>query len=1036
MSKSKKKTAVNSIDSKSNGVGAQSSSTDSSLKLSLKQELKLLLTPCKTKEEFKAWIKYFLNLELPDVTVSRYSDTNPLDAIWEVYSICVLKDNKENIKELLFVAGRGSGKTLGMAIAELMVLLHDKRDVAHVGAIQSQAERCYNYQKNFLYNKKIKPLVMPPGVPEESRILEKANMSKSIFNIDGEKVTLEVLPCTLKACNGPHVPLVVVDEIDTVSGEGVKAFKEITGMLDSKGDKIALRVGISTRKSRYGLMNKQIENADAEGRTVRRWTAFEFTERCTDERSGTKEINLYVNQDRMETLTEEEFKKRDKNKQKEYVLYKGYEGCAKCPLFPICLTDAKKQTSKSPMLKTLDELVQKVRSEGSDWALAQLMNLKPSVEGIIYREFDEKIHVKTWNEMWEKLTGKEFPGVCTHDVFVKKCFSEDTEVLTQNGFKLFKDLTPYDQLASLDDDGKLIYEQPLDYISYRYSGAAYNLYNMIGGHGKQLDLIMTEDHNQVYVEPHDVSSGKLRYKKAKIQDLAEKKFYVPAVPLSADLSLDGYSPISYMTPEQYAAFMGLWLSEGSCDADSSDSSSSCAVEISQLKIDNVRKIDDLLNSIPWPRKLYRSTDKRDGAVTWTVHDQELHDHVKRWRYAVNKSIDRAFFDRASRRQMELMLEWLLLGDGAEYRSDMRQQPYYSTGSEKLANDVQELCFRLGYRTNLTSSYKRPVRCTRSGTEHLRMYRVHIHLKRKNKGSKYWYINNSKNVSEFSKRKSRNIEKIHYDGQVYCVTMPSGRLFVRRNGVIALSGNCHELQLPCFAGIDWGFSSPNTVVFFFIDKKDNVYIVRTDGMTHISTSAWIHHIKTKYHNMYRVQLYVPDQADQGAIQEMQKAGLPVSNNSRKEPIMVGIQIIKKLLKVPGSTEAKLFISKETCQHIISEFSMYHYKLDAAGLVTDDPDTEHDHWLDALRYPITLLLGKTSVVLGGGLEYDNIQDVVDSSGMYHKTPTPEEYAAINGIPVKTSNDEDMHKIGKIGRLSELEDDDDESSSSGQGGFLWSF
>jgi phage terminase large subunit len=638
-----------------------------SLKLSVEQERKLLLTPCKTRAEVKAWIKYFLNLELPDVTVSRYSDTNPLDVIFEVYDICVLKQNPENIKELLFVAGRGSGKTLGMAIAELMILLHDRRDVVHVGAIQNQAERCYAYQKNFLYNRKLKPLVMPPDIPEEQRILEKANMSKSLFNVGGDKITLEVLPCTLKACNGPHVPLVVVDEIDTVSGEGLKAFKEISGMLDSKGGKIALRVGISTRKSRYGLMNKQIENADAENRTVRRWTAFEFTERCDDKRSGTKEIDLYVNQDKMEVLTKDEFDKRDKNKQKEYIHQKGYEGCAKCPLFSICLTDAKKQTSKSPMLKTLDELIQKVRSEGPDWALAQLMNLKPSVEGIIYREFEEKIHVKTWNEMWFILTGKEFPGHCTHDIFVKKC--------------------------------------------------------------------------------------------------------------------------------------------------------------------------------------------------------------------------------------------------------------------------------------------------------------------------------------------------------------------------------HELQLPCYAGIDWGFSSPNTVVFFFMDKRDNVYIVRTDGMTHISTPAWIHHIKTKYHNMYRVQLYVPDQADQGAIQEMQKAGLPVSNTAKKEQIMAGIQVIKKLLKVPGSTDAKLFLNKETCQHIITEFSLYHYKLDAAGMVTDDPDSDNDHWLDALRYPLTLLLGKTNIILGGGLEFDNMQGLTDNQGSYHRTPTASEFAVANGIKFNET-EQDTSKLGKIGTKKDLDDDGDDSGSSGQGGFLWSF
>lgn len=634
--------------------------------LTVEQERKLMLKPCRTPAEAKAWIKYFLNLELPDCTVSRYSDTNPFQVIWEVYDICVNKNNPEKIKELLFVAGRGSGKTLGMAIAELMILLHDQRDVVHVGAIQNQAERCYAYQKNFLYNRKLKPLVMPPDIPEEQRVLEKANMSKSIFNIGHDKVTLEVLPCTLKACNGPHVPLVVVDEIDTVSGEGVKAFAEINGMLDTRNGKEALRVGISTRKTRYGLMNHQIENAEAEGRTVRRWTAFEFMERCTDERSGTEKIPLWVNQDKMEVLTDEDYMKKDRVKQKDYTMYEGFTGCAKCPIFSICLTDAKNQVSTSPMLKNLDvDLIQKVKSGGADWALAQLMNLKPSVEGIIFREYEDKIHLKDWNQMWFILTGKEFPGECTHDTFVMKC--------------------------------------------------------------------------------------------------------------------------------------------------------------------------------------------------------------------------------------------------------------------------------------------------------------------------------------------------------------------------------HEMGLPCYAGIDWGYSSPNTVVFFFMDKRDNVFVIKTDGMTQISTPTWIHHIKTKYHLKYRVQLYVPDQADQGAIQEMQKAGLPVANDAKKPEIMAGIQIIKKLLKVPGTTETKIFLAKETTKHIQEEFTLYHYKTDAAGIVTDVPDTENDHWLDALRYPLSLLLGKTNIILGGGLDFDNVDGLRDKSGAYSRTPTAAEFATTQGIPFN-QNEQDASKLGKIGNKSQLDDDSDDSGN--QGGFLWSF
>ena len=628
-----------------------------------------LLTPCQTRKELSNWIKYHLDLSLPDCTVSRYADTNPLDIIWEVYSICVLNHNPDRIKEILCVAGRGSGKTLGMAIAELMIILHDKRDVVHVGAIMSQAKRCYEYQMKFLLSDKIRPVVEPSKNSSTPRILEKANMEKSYFKIGSEQVTLEVLPCTLKAVNGPHVPLVVVDEIDTVSGEGLKAFKDINGMLDPKGGKATLRVGISTRKSRYGLMNQQIENADAEGRHVRRWTAFEFTERCEDDRSGVDPVELYVNQDVMEVLTKENFDKKDSKKQKEYFANKfpGL-GCSKCPIAAICLGDAKKQQSKSPMLKPIDELIKKCRSEGADWALAQLMNLKPSVEGIIYKEFEEKTHVKSWNDMWRILTGKDFPGECTHDLFVKKC--------------------------------------------------------------------------------------------------------------------------------------------------------------------------------------------------------------------------------------------------------------------------------------------------------------------------------------------------------------------------------HEMNLPCYGGVDWGWTNPNTVVYCFVDKKENVFIVRADGMTQVSQPSWVHHIKMKYHNMYRCQLYFPDVADPGAIEEMKKAGLPVANNVDKA-INTGIQGIKRLLRVPGQAEPKIFLARETCIPLIEEFQMYHFKVDAAGLITEDPEGEYDHWLDALRYIISMLFGKAAVILGGnGLSIGDTSALVDGQGSYKRTPTPEEFANANNIPFRT--DSDTSKLGKVGKKSEIdpEEGDEGGGVGGDGGFLWSF
>jgi hypothetical protein len=635
--------------------------------LTMAQRKAMLLTPCKTKDELKRWIQYHLGLHLPDQTVSRYADTNPYDIIWELYEICVLKNNPLNVEEILCVAGRGSGKTLGMAIFELLCILHDNRDAVHIGAILNQADRCYAYIKGFMYNRKLKPILMPSKVPEDKRILEKANMSKSIFNLNGEKVTLEIIPCTLKATNGPHVPLVVVDEIDTVSGEGLKAFKEISGMLDSKGDKKAIRIGISTRKSRYGLMNQQIENAEAQDRHVRKWTAFEFSQRCPDDRSGLKPTKGFYIQDDLEVISESDWKLKEKSKQKEYVehTFPG-EKCLKCPIAAICLGDAKNQQSKSPMLKPISEMVKKVRSEGADWALAQLMNLKPSVEGVIYKEFEDKLHVVDWNFMWKKLTGKDYPGECTNGIFVQKC--------------------------------------------------------------------------------------------------------------------------------------------------------------------------------------------------------------------------------------------------------------------------------------------------------------------------------------------------------------------------------HELGLPCYAGIDWGWSNPSTVVFFFVDSRENIYVVRCDGMTYYSEPAWIHHIKTKWHNMYRCQLYFPDQASQGAIQEMKKAGLPTSNNKKKDDIMTGVQTIKKLLKTPGTQEPKMFFAKETCQPIIEEFTMYHFKRDAAGEATEDPEKSNDHWLDGLRYAIHALFGGSTMIMSGDSAMASEHGAADASGNFLRTPSPSEFAAQQGLQI---NEEiDTSKIGKVGKASDLTDDDDDDGFGGDGSFLWSF
>lgn len=838
-------------------------------------------------------------------------------------------------------------------------------------------------------------------------------------------------------CNGPHVPLVVVDEIDTVSGEGLKAFKEISGMLDSQGNKQALRVGISTRKTRYGLMNQQIENAEKQGRHLRKWTAFEFCKACPESLSGKLPTDYWVCQDNMEVIDEEFYKRIGDNKKKDYTLYNfPGEKCGKCPIAAICLGDAKKQTSNSTMLKPLDDIIKKVLSEGADWALAQLMNLKPSVEGIVFKEYDPKVHLKNWNELWQILVGKPFPGECNQDIFVAKCFSSDTEVMTNNGFKLFKDLTPYDTVASMNDDGKLIYETPINYIAKHHKGEMVNIYNKIGGHGKQLDLLVTPDHQQTYIDSDLRRKGTINIRKTNVEDLPCGDFYIPAAAFSLDDKPDIDSPISYMTGDQFFAFLGLWLSEGY----SSRKKSNYRISVSQSKsIENVNKVHELMNSIKWPKKLHFRRDKRQKhGGSWSTHSKELHSYLDLAKLAPNKYIYRSIMENASNRQLKILLDWLMFGDGTEYLNDPDQQPSYGTGSIRLADDVQELAFRLGYRTTYTAYDYRKKTYRDNGTEHLVSRRVHIHMKDTGKGKhsnltkKTWYIAN-KGKHGFSENEVKNIETVqNYDDMVYCLTMPSGRLFVRRNGIISLSGNCHEMKLPFYSGVDWGWSNPNTVVYACVDKKDNVYIVKTDGMKFISQPAWIHYLLTKYQSYFRCQLYFPDVADQGAVAEMKLAGLPVSPDVDKS-INTGIQCIKKFLKVPGQTEPKIFLAKETTTHLQEEFNLYHYKTDSSGLVSDVPEDDCNHWIDALRYIMSMLFGKQTMMMAT-MPDESIGSPIDRNGNFNRTPTPSEFA--NSRNIQFDEHIDTSKIGKVGTLGQLDQIDEDESNGSSGNFLWEF
>ena len=78
----------------------------------------------------------------------------------------------------------------------------------------------------------------------------------------------------------------------------------------------------------------------------------------------------------------------------------------------------------------------------------------------------------------------------------KLCFDKETEVLTENGWKFFKDLSYEDKVATLNPEtNNLEYETPTNIYSYDYDGKMYFLKN------DKIDILVTPNHKHYVAKP-------------------------------------------------------------------------------------------------------------------------------------------------------------------------------------------------------------------------------------------------------------------------------------------------------------------------------------------------------------------------------------------------------------------------------------------------------------------------------------------------------------------------------------------------------
>ncbi len=370
---------------------------------------------------------------------------------------------------------------------------------------------------------------------------------------------------------------------------------------------------------------------------------------------------------------------------------------------------------------------------------------------------------------------KLFNGLMDYDISYHSldwCYDKKTEVYTNNGWKKFKHLNKKDKIATLNVKTKeLEFQNYTKFIKYNYKGKMYSF-----KHG-QVDLLVTPNHRMIYQKDNGKKEAK-NVNLINIQPASElyknQRFWIPRTAKWKGkkqnfFNLPSYyncygkkGNISYNKPEikipikLWIKFLAWYLSEGCCN-------NSGQVNVGQSKCSpysqEIKKVFSKMSK--YLSCTFSIYDYPNKVLSYNLFSIQLANYLKKFGKSHDKFISRNIKQLPSN-LLRLFLITYIKGDGS-----FRKRGGFCiyTSSKLMVKDLEGLILKAGW----TSS----IRISKSGFGK-KIYLIYIRIRQK----------------VTIRRHHKKITT--YKGKVYCVTVPNGVIYVRREeGKQCWSGNCMQ-----------------------------------------------------------------------------------------------------------------------------------------------------------------------------------------------------------------------------------------------------
>ncbi len=352
------------------------------------------------------------------------------------------------------------------------------------------------------------------------------------------------------------------------------------------------------------------------------------------------------------------------------------------------------------------------------------------------------------------------------------CYSPDTKILTNEGFKWVSEVKERDLAWSVNPNNHELELQPVMRLhSYFYSG------KMVCAKTRYVNFCVTPNHSIPILgrksnEIRIIKAEELlkRYKTLlprsfKWKGKEKGKFKLPIIK-----KYRSQHEFKDFKMEDWIQFIGWYVTEGCCY----HSDSGYLIRIYQSNKKNRKEILKLMKRMKLPAfECNRSVD---------VQSKQLFVYLKEncGDYFYNKRIPKEYLN-LNKKYLKLLFDTMIKGDGSRQppkNGRNEERISYITKSQYLLSNFIEISLKIGKNNHI--HYRD------DGTVTIGVQSKHI------KNELY-------STRSFGKDKPQVFEE-NYTGMVYCPELPKNHtLIIEREGKISLSGNSYDIGLASLSG---------------------------------------------------------------------------------------------------------------------------------------------------------------------------------------------------------------------------------------------